>query len=283
MDHVATIWLLFLIPFAVIAIAGSWLAHYADAIARHWGVGGKWIGLILLATVTSIPEVVTGVAAVVWVEAVDLAVGSALGSCVFNLAILVLLDLASRDRSVYQRVREVHPVSARYGMLLLGLVGLTLISSTLGGSLAFGWIGLSTLLVFALYFWAIRRIQLFERERGAGRIGEPVESGPPPELTARQAATRYGAVAVVVIAAASNQLPSAALGAAGGGPLAVDATDPEGLRTPEAVFQLELGLLEEAGARIGERVYVRFDHGSEPLALRAFRALRRLLLRHVVV
>jgi len=85
------------------------------------------------------------------------------------------------------------------------------------------------------------------------------------------------------VPAASHQLPSAALGAAGGGPLAVDATDPEGLRTPDAVFQLELVLLEEAGSRIGERVYVRFDHGSEPLALRAFRALRRLLLRHVVV
>ena len=85
------------------------------------------------------------------------------------------------------------------------------------------------------------------------------------------------------VPAASNQLPSAALGAAGGGLLAVDAMDPEGLRTPEAVFQLELALLEEAGVRIGERVYVRFDHGSEPLALRAFRALRRLLLRHIVV
>ena len=86
------------------------------------------------------------------------------------------------------------------------------------------------------------------------------------------------------VPAATNRLPSAALGAAGGGPLPVDATDPEGLRTPQAVFQLELALLDEAGVRrIGERVYVRFDHGSEPLALRAFRALRRLLLRHIVV
>lgn len=86
------------------------------------------------------------------------------------------------------------------------------------------------------------------------------------------------------VPAATNRLPSAALGAAGGGPLPVDATDPEGLRTPQAVFQLELALLDEAGVRrIGERIYVRFDHGSEPLALRAFRALRRLLLRHIVV
>ena len=85
------------------------------------------------------------------------------------------------------------------------------------------------------------------------------------------------------VPAATNRLPSAALGAAGGGPLPVDANDPEGLRTPEAIFQLELALLEEAGVRrIGERVYVRFDHGSEPLALRAFRALQRLFLRHLV-
>ncbi len=86
------------------------------------------------------------------------------------------------------------------------------------------------------------------------------------------------------VPAATNRLPSAALGAAGGGRLPVDASDPDGLRTPEAIFQLELALMEEAGVRqIGERVYVRFDHGFEPIALRAFRALRRLLLRHIVV
>lgn len=44
--------------------------------------------MILLATVTSLPELVTGVSAVTMAGAPDIAVGDALGSCVFNLAIL---------------------------------------------------------------------------------------------------------------------------------------------------------------------------------------------------
>jgi putative peptide zinc metalloprotease protein len=50
------------------------------------------------------------------------------------------------------------------------------------------------------------------------------------------------------------------------------------------VFELDLSLPEtgDTGA-IGETVYVRFDHGLEPLALRAYRGVRRLLLSHLSV
>jgi putative peptide zinc metalloprotease protein len=84
-----------------------------------------------------------------------------------------------------------------------------------------------------------------------------------------------------VVPAATERLPSRALGTAGGGEWAVDSSDPEGLRTLAPVFELDLALPEtsESGA-IGEAVYVRFDHGFEPLALRAYRGLRRLLLTY---
>ena len=64
----------------------------------------------------------------------------------------------------------------------------------------------------------------------------------------------------------------------------VDPSDPEGLRTLVPVFELDLALSEdsEPGA-IGETVYVRFDHGFEPFGLRAYRALRRLLLSRLNV
>jgi putative peptide zinc metalloprotease protein len=87
-----------------------------------------------------------------------------------------------------------------------------------------------------------------------------------------------------VVPAATERLPSRALGTAGGGEWAVDSSDPEGLRTLAPVFELDLALPEtsESGA-IGEAVYVRFDHGFEPLALRAYRGLRRLLLSRLSV
>jgi putative peptide zinc metalloprotease protein len=87
-----------------------------------------------------------------------------------------------------------------------------------------------------------------------------------------------------MVPAATERLPSRALGSAGGGKWAIDTSDPEGLRTLVPVFELDLALPEssEAGA-IGETVYVRFDHGMEPLAMRAYRGLRRLLLSRLSV
>ncbi|MBW2416493.1 MAG: HlyD family efflux transporter periplasmic adaptor subunit [Deltaproteobacteria bacterium] len=86
------------------------------------------------------------------------------------------------------------------------------------------------------------------------------------------------------VPAASDRLPSRALGTAGGGPFAVDPADPEGLRTLEPVFQFDLSLPRDTRVpAAGERVYARFDHGSEPVGQRLYRAVRRLLLRQLGV
>jgi putative peptide zinc metalloprotease protein len=79
---------------------------------------------------------------------------------------------------------------------------------------------------------------------------------------------------------ASLQLPTAALGSAGGGAIAVDPRDGKGVTAMRQVFQLELTL--PAGVRseyLGARIYVRFDHGFEPAGVQIYRAMRRLLLR----
>jgi len=84
------------------------------------------------------------------------------------------------------------------------------------------------------------------------------------------------------VPAATHRLPSAALGTLGGGAIAVDPSDPEGLQTLARVFQLDVDLPPDvASPRVGERVYVRFDHGAEPVAARLYRSLRRLFLRQL--
>jgi len=82
-----------------------------------------------------------------------------------------------------------------------------------------------------------------------------------------------------IVPASTHQLPSPALGEAGGGQIALD---PEG-RAPDLafrpVFWMELSLPVEAAANyMGERVFVRIHHGGEPLGLQAWRALRRVFL-----
>ena len=79
---------------------------------------------------------------------------------------------------------------------------------------------------------------------------------------------------------AAAQLPTAALGSAGGGPIAVDPRDKQGVSTLKQVFQLELNVPGELRSEyLGSRVYVRFNHGFEPAGFQIYRALRRLLLR----
>jgi putative peptide zinc metalloprotease protein len=80
------------------------------------------------------------------------------------------------------------------------------------------------------------------------------------------------------VPAAMDRLPSAVLGTAGGGPVPVDPSDSDGLQTLDKVFHIELKI-PTAVPRIGGRVYVRFDHGSEPLAHQTWRRVRQLLLR----
>jgi putative peptide zinc metalloprotease protein len=79
---------------------------------------------------------------------------------------------------------------------------------------------------------------------------------------------------------ATRQLPSVALASFGGGPIAVDPADEKHLRALEMVFQMDVPLPKGAGEhRIGERVYVRFEHGDQTLAWRIERSARQLFLR----
>jgi cation:H+ antiporter len=94
MTGLAVLALLFLLCAALIARAGYVLSESADRIARATGLTGGWMGLALLATVTSLPELASGISAVTWVDAPNLAVGNVLGACVFNLLFLAVVEMA---------------------------------------------------------------------------------------------------------------------------------------------------------------------------------------------
>jgi putative peptide zinc metalloprotease protein len=82
------------------------------------------------------------------------------------------------------------------------------------------------------------------------------------------------------IPSATDRLPSLALSTAGGGKVVMDPSAPEGTKTLDRFFQLELRLASSVPiSTIGSRVYVRFDHGTEALAWRLYRNVRQLFLK----
>lgn len=180
-----------------ILVAGSRLARYGDAIAHHTGLGGNWIGLVLIATVTSLPELVTGISSVTVADVPDIAVGNVLGACVLNLTMLVLLDALHRKASIYSVASQGHVLGTAFGVVMHGVVAFGLLSAT-KLDLRFGHVGVISLVVLGLYAVAIRTIYHYERGVRAAAAAEEK----PPELTLAQAAWRYAAAAAVVVGAA---------------------------------------------------------------------------------
>lgn len=91
----------------------------------------------------------------------------------------------------------------------------------------------------------------------------------------------WAATVLRAVPAATNELPSAALGLGGGGATVTDPRDESGRRSLTTHFELELALPAEFPHRlIGSRVAVRFEHPAEPIAPRVWRGLRQLFLAH---
>ena len=78
----------------------------------------------------------------------------------------------------------------------------------------------------------------------------------------------------------SDQLPSLALGTPGGGEVVIDPRDSKEPKALIKLLHLELGFRSAPSvSEMGGRVYARFNHGNEPLALRLYREVRQLFLR----
>jgi cation:H+ antiporter len=191
----------FIAALAMVAVAGSQLSRWGDVIATATPLGGTGVGLVLLATVTSLPELITGLSAVGLADAPDIAVGAVLGSCVFNLAIFVVLDYMVGTDSVFARVSQSHLLSAGFGVILVGVVGVNLIFEHAGDATAIGHVGIASPLIAIVYFYALRAV--LRRERNGTAIGEPDVLVAPQdaETSLVTASVRFAFSAVVVIVA----------------------------------------------------------------------------------
>ncbi len=165
------VWLKFLFCLVIILFAGTKLARYGDAVAEKTGLGRIWIGLVLLAFITSMPELVTGVSAVALVKVPDLALGTLFGSCLFNLLILAVLDIIYRPAPILSKVNMSHIMSAGAGILLIAFAAGIIFAGERFSGLALGWVGLPSIIILLLYLVSIRQIFFSERRQKA-EIGQ---------------------------------------------------------------------------------------------------------------
>ncbi len=198
-------WLQFAVCLGAIALAGPVMTRSGQTIARLTGMSASWVGLILLATATSLPELFTGISAVTIAGTPDIAMGDALGSCVFNLVMLAMLDALSEDEPVWRRSDQGHILTAAFGIILIGFVGVLIQVTGSDKGLNFHYLHISLYSPFllVLYFVAMRAAYFYERRprEFADRIPEVEETATLPSAIARYLA------AATVVAATGAYLP----------------------------------------------------------------------------
>ncbi|MDE3224050.1 MAG: sodium:calcium antiporter, partial [Nitrospirota bacterium] len=140
-------WLMFVLSATVIVVAGTKLSQYGDLIAEHSGLGRLWIGVVLLAGATSLPESFTAVSAVL-IDAPNIAVGDLFGAGLTNMLTLALIDLAYREKRVWQQAALEQALIATLAIILTGLAGLLIIVRQ---PIPIEGIGLGTIAIAAIY------------------------------------------------------------------------------------------------------------------------------------
>lgn len=193
------LWLGFILCTFLIVSSGTKLSKYGDIIAEKTGMGRTWIGVVLMASVTSLPELATGISSVTYAQVPDIAVGDVLGSCVFNMLILALLDAVYRPMPISAKAHHGHVLSAGFGIMLLSIAVLSLF---LGNKiLSLGWIGPYSILFIMIYLVAIRLIYFYEKRQFVEFVKEIAVDLKYKDTSTKSAAIHYVINALIVIIA----------------------------------------------------------------------------------
>lgn len=195
------LWAQLLLAAGFILFASNFLAKSADVIALKTGLGRSFIGVVLLATATSLPELGTGVSAITLVGDPDLAVGDAFGSNLFNLFIIGLLDLYWRNTGI-PILNDVSTTSVFIGILGVLIIAITILAiafhTHLGADGFAGWlISPMTVILFVMFLFSMYMIyRVAQSPEHAG--AEPEEEDYASESLGRAGAIYLLAAAVII-------------------------------------------------------------------------------------
>lgn len=195
------LWLSFILCSAVIVVCGTNLSKYGDVIAEKIGLGRAWIGLVLMAGVTSLPELITGISSVALAGTPDIALGDVMGSCVFNLSIIALMDMLHGPGPIFSKAEHSHTLSAGFGVILIAIASLSILAAQ--NIPSFGSIGIPTPIIIAIYAFGMRGIFLYQKRKVAAHAGELAEKLLYGHITMKKAALMYAMNATVIVVAAT--------------------------------------------------------------------------------
>lgn len=198
------VWSLFALCGAVIVYTGPKLSRYGDVIAEKTGLGRTWIGVLLLALVTSLPEVATSASAA-FLELPDIVFGNVFGSNMFNLLIIAILDFLTPRAPLLKGINRNHLMTSGYGMLMMALALLPLLLYNIPGLgleplILFGFADITSLLLILVYIVGMFRLFSQEQQDETENTSpdEPLQYG---DITQAKATGMFFVYGLIIISA----------------------------------------------------------------------------------
>ncbi|MFZ1027879.1 MAG: hypothetical protein WAN66_16860 [Limnoraphis robusta] len=139
--------LLFILSAVIIGVCGTKLSKVADQLADATGLGETVVGGLFIAISTSLPELVTSVAAVKR-GALTLAISGIIGGNTFDVLLLSFSDFADPEGSIYNAITQSEVFVIALTILMTSILLLGLLRREKSG---IGNIGFETFSILLLY------------------------------------------------------------------------------------------------------------------------------------
>ena len=191
-----SVFLIYAVLAAGIVFFSKKLADYVDALDKKTKISGAFIGAVLLAAVTSLPELFTSISATILIDdGAGLVVGNILGSNLFNLAIIgmaliLFFRLFAKSKIEYKtQYIVITACLVIYGVIAYGICAPTNAEPILGP------INFLAILIFVVYGLAI-----FLQPKNKSEDDEEEKVDPLPNLSVKQVVIRFVLFAILLIA-----------------------------------------------------------------------------------
>lgn len=119
----------YIIAALIVVVAAVFLPYFAELLSDQTGMNKSFVGTLLVAATTSLPELAVSVSAVRR-GSVDIAVGNLLGSNIFNMLILSIDDIMYTKGPLLAAVSINHALSGLVALLMTAIVGISIVYST---------------------------------------------------------------------------------------------------------------------------------------------------------
>lgn len=180
----------YLIIAAVVVFASMKLSDYVDLLDKKTNLSGALLGGILLAAVTSLPELFTSISSTLFIHKNSFVVGNILGSNLFNMCLFFIPYVFFFAKLASAKVGKSH-------LLTLAFMGLLYISVVLAGfifnfyNILWGWFNPISILIVAIYALSVWKTPKEE---------EAEEKETESKLTIKQIAILFTVFSILLIA-----------------------------------------------------------------------------------